>query len=83
MDPDLVELTTQLLQLSPARRVPAKKALEHRYFDTTLVPSKGNAWYGYPRVDLSPRCAEIKDGRRLVDHLSDVLEGKREVWASC
>jgi hypothetical protein len=81
MEKDLVDLTTALLQLSPSRRISAKKALEHGYFDTTLVLHKGHAWYGNPPVDLSSRCVETKDGRRLVDHLAEVLEEKREMWA--
>ena len=81
MDPDLVELTEHLLQLSPSRRLSAKKALEHGYFNTTLISNKDDAWYGIPRIDLSSRCVEIKDGRRLIDHLADVLEEKREMWA--
>jgi len=81
MDQDLVDLITALLQLSPSRRISAKKALENRYFDDTLVPSKNNAWYGNPPVDLSFRCVETKDGRRLIDHLADVLEEKRDMWA--
>jgi len=76
-----VDLAEQLLQLSPARRVSAKEALEYDYFDTTLVPRKDIAWYGNPRIDLSSRCVEINDGRRLVDHLADVLDEKREMWA--
>jgi hypothetical protein len=82
MEKDLVDLITALLQLSPARRIPAKKALDHRYFDNTLVPSKGNAWYGDPPIDLSSRCVEVKDGKRLVDHLADVLEEKRKMWTA-
>jgi hypothetical protein len=81
MEKDLVDLTTALLQLSPSRRISVKQALYHPYFDTTLVPSKGNAWYGDPPIDLSSRCVEVKDGKRLVDHLADVLEEKRDVWA--
>jgi len=75
-----VDLAEHLLQLSPARRVSAKKALEHPYFDTTLISNEDDAWYGSPRIDLFSRCVEIKDGRRLVDHLADVLEEKREMW---
>jgi serine/threonine protein kinase len=81
MEKDLVDLITALLQLSPSRRTSAKKALDHLYFDTTLVPSKNNAWYGNPPVHLSSRCVETKDGRRLIDHLADVLEEKRNMWA--
>jgi hypothetical protein len=81
MEKDLVDLTTALIQLSPSRRISARKALEHIYFDDTLVPSKDNAWYGNPRIDLSCRCVETKDGSRLIDHLADVLEEKREMWA--
>jgi hypothetical protein len=81
MEKDLAELTTALLQLSPSRRLSAKKALEHRYFDTALIPSNDIAWYGNPRIDLSSRCVELKDGKRLVDHLADELETKREMWA--
>ena len=82
MEKDLVDLTTALLQLSPDRRIRAKNALDHHYFDITLVPSKDNAWYGNPPVDLSSRCVEMKDGRRLTDHLADELEEKGELWAS-
>ena len=78
---DLVDLTTALIQLSPSRRISAKQALDHPYFDTTLVPSKDKAWYGDPRVDLSSRCIGMKDARRLVDHLADILGEKREMWA--
>jgi len=76
-----VDLTTALLQLSPARRTSAKKALDHHYFDMTLVPSKTNGWYGNPPMDLSSRCVEMEDGRRLTDYLADELEVKREKWA--
>jgi serine/threonine protein kinase len=81
MTQGLVNLTTTLLQLSPSRRLSARKALDHPYFDTTLVPSRDNAWYGNPPIDLSSRCVEMQDGRRLVDHLADILEWKREIWA--
>ena len=81
MAQDLVYLTADLLQLSPRRRISEEKALRHLYFDTTLIPSKDIAWYGNPPVDLSSRCVEIKDGRRLVDHLADVFEEKKEIWA--
>jgi hypothetical protein len=81
MEKDLVYLTTALLQLSPSRRISAKKALDHLYFDNTLVPSNDIAWYGNPPVDLSSRCVEVKDGKRLVDHLADEVEAKREMWA--
>jgi hypothetical protein len=80
MEKDLVDLTTALLQLSPSRRISAKTALDHHCFDNTLVPSRNNTWYGNPRIDLSSRCVEVKDGKRLVDHLADVLEEKREMW---
>jgi len=78
-----VDLTTALLQLSPDRRIRAKNALDHHYFDITLVPSKTNAWYGNPSVDLSSRCVEMKDGRRLTEHLADELGEKRETWTTC
>jgi serine/threonine protein kinase len=81
MEKDLVDLTTALIQLSPSRRISAKEALSHLYFDATLVPSKDNAWYGNPRIHLSSRCVETKDGSRLIDHLADVLEEKRDMWA--
>jgi len=83
MEKDLVDLTTALLQLSPDRRIRAKNALDHHHFDIDLVPSKTNAWYGNPPVDLSSRCVEMKDGRRLTDHLADELGEKREMWTTC
>lgn len=76
-----MDVTTALLQLSPDRRIRAKDALDHHYFDITLVSSTTNAWYGNPPVDLSSRCVEMKDGRRLTDYLADELEEKREMWA--
>jgi len=81
MEKDLVDLTTALLQPSPARRIRAKEALNHHYFDINLVSSKPDAWYGNPPMDLSARCVEMKDGRRLTDYLADELEEKREKWA--
>jgi serine/threonine protein kinase len=82
MSQDLVDLTTALLQLSPSRRISVRKALDHPYLDNTLVPTKNNAWYGNPRIDLCSRCVEMRDDRRLVDHLAEVLEEKREIWAT-
>jgi len=82
MSDGLVDLTSQLLQLSPSRRISAEDALGHRCFDETLVTSKEHVWFGEPRIDLSARCVEIKAGRRLVDHLADELDHKRVIWAS-
>jgi serine/threonine protein kinase len=82
MSDDLVDLITQLLQLSPSRRISAKDALNHPYFDQTLVPQMAHAWFGEPRVDLSSKCVEVKDGRRLVDHLAVELQAKRVLWAT-
>ena len=82
MSDGLVDLTSQLLQLSPSRRISAKDALGHRCFDETLVTNKEHVWFGEPRVDLSARCVEIKAGRRLVDHLAEELKEKKAMWAS-
>jgi hypothetical protein len=81
MNETLVDLTTRLLQLSPSRRLSAKDALQHAYFETTLVPRKKDTWLGEPRVDVSDRCVEAKGGKCLVDHLADQLEAKRTTWS--
>jgi cyclin-dependent kinase 8/11 len=82
MNDQLLDLTSRLLQLSPSRRISARKALEHAYFDNTLVPSSSDTWYGSEaRIDCSPRCVEFKDGRRLVDYFADLLEQKRGLLA--
>jgi len=78
---DLLDLTTRLLRLSPSHRISAKEALKHPYFESTLVPAKEGAWYGSdPRVDLSRVCVVEKEGRRLIDHLGEALDTRREFW---
>lgn len=72
MEPQLVDLVGGLLQLSPGRRVKAKDALGHTYFDRTLVPSAS--------VYADARCLEVVGGRRLVDRISGELAAKREQW---
>ena len=80
-DQRLLALTTRLLRLSPSDRISAKEALKHLYFESTLVPAKSGAWYGSdPRVDLSRVCVVEKEGKRLIDHLGEALDSRREVF---
>lgn len=80
MDQNLVDLTAQLLQLSPSRRIEAGDALKHAYFDEVLVPNKHSAWYGELRTDVSAKCVEVKTGKRPVNYLVERLEEKKIVW---
>jgi serine/threonine protein kinase len=82
MNDQLLDLTSRLLRLSPSRRISATRALDHAYFENTLVPSSNDAWYGSEaRIDCSSRCVEIKGGRRLVEYFADLLEQKRGLLA--
>jgi serine/threonine protein kinase len=82
MNQELLDLTSRLLQLSPSHRLPAKEALGSAYTDKTLIPEKHSVWYGSdPRIDVSGRCVEEKQGRGLADHLAEQLGQKKAVWA--
>lgn len=80
--PQLLDVVEGVLRLSASRRVKANIALSGTWFDGTLVPSIAGAWYGVePRVDLSSRCVEGRDGARLCVLLEPEMREARGQWA--